>query len=185
MIRMPEKKDALKLFEYLLNPAVGMYSRIKPASPEELWFSLMEKREAADSIVRVIVDDADEPVGFIAIWNYNRFAREGFLATIIAEEHWGKGYNQRAKAAFLAEVFRQGLECAIVLVRKTNPRSLKAVSKLPYACAMPVEERTRLQNLYAGITDEHEIFGIYRDVFERVQAEMPDSAYPVLPVLEN
>lgn len=185
MIRMPEEKDAHKLFEYLLNPAVGKYSRIKPTSPEDLWISLLTKREAADSIVRVIVDETDVPVGYIAIWDFNRFAKEGFLATIIGEEHWGKGYNHLAKSAFLSDVFRQGLEKIIVLVRRSNQRSLNAVRKLPYSSVISQEERVRLQNLYETITDEHEIFGIHQDVFARVQENLPAHSYQVMPVLEK
>ncbi|MGE5703729.1 MAG: GNAT family N-acetyltransferase [Clostridia bacterium] len=165
MIRTPEEKDIQNLYTYLQNPQVRAYSRIKPSSAQELWDCMQERSESSDSIIRVIVNERDEAVGYIAIWEYNRFAREGFLATIIGEEHWGKGYNERAKVSFLSHVFERELETVYLLVRQTNNRSIRAVGKLPYVSEVPQEEMIRLKNLYAAIRDDHLIYGIYRSTF--------------------
>lgn len=118
-------------------------------------------------IARVIVNEFDSPVGMIILWDYCPFRREGFLATWIGEENWGKGYNQIAKQLFLDEVFYTSyLDKIYLLIRNYNERSIGACRKLEYSEELNFVECLELREIYQDkISEDHLIFCIHRDLY--------------------
>jgi len=165
-LREPEVWDAVVLFAHLSNPQVHQYSRLKPASIEQLMDDLKRIKHAEDVISRIIEDDAQYPVGMITLWDYCKEKREGFLATWIAQPYWGKGYNQTAKELFLQELFRvRELESIFLKVRKSNQRSLQALRKLPYIAELPSEENQVVRTTLNALQPEYLLFQIRKNTF--------------------
>lgn len=166
-IRHPELRDAKVLFEYLLNEKVRKYSRIKPDSFNDMQLAIhyLKETEGDTTISRVITNKGNEPLGMIILWGYNKFKREGFLATWLAEKHWGQGYNDCAKMKFLTELFCVfHIKSVYVAIREYNHRSIAAILKQPYVLkAHPkIEHQMRVEQ---QIEDTHILFEITNDIF--------------------
>lgn len=170
-IRKVEMKDAYTLFKYLSNPRVARFSRLKPSSIDEMMSMieyLIEEENEQRIIPRVVVDIYDEAVGMIVLWDYCPFRREGFLATWLGEEHWGKGYNQVAKSLFFDELFTlHYLDNIYLLIRAHNERSLAASHKLPYMTIPTIEEEMSLRNFYSEkIASDHVVLAINKEIYQ-------------------
>lgn len=170
-VRRVEMKDAHKLYEYLSNPKVSKFSRLKPNSIEEMEDMityLIEEENEQRVIPRVVVDIYDEAVGMIILWDYCPFRREGFLATWLGEEHWGKGYNQIAKSLFFDELFTlHYLNHIYLLIRAYNERSLAASRKLSYITIPSIEDETELRSFYGSrISNDHVVLVIEKEYYQ-------------------
>lgn len=158
-LRAVTKEDASVLYEYLLNPNVRMFSRLRPENAKEMEEIIAFVQHQSDSIVRVIANEWNEPIGLIALWEYCLFQKYGFLATWIAEEHWGKGYNQMAKELFFSEMFiEHGLENIFIIIRNYNKRSLKAIQKIPSISLASKDEEKLLRSLHKSIEKDHFLY---------------------------
>lgn len=170
-IRKIEVRDAQRLYEHLSNPRVARFSRLKPSSIEEMISMveyLIEEENEHRIIPRVIVDIHDEVVGMIILWDYCPFRREGFLATWLGEEHWGKGYNQVAKSLFFDELFTlHYLNNIYLLIRAYNERSLAASRKFPYISIPTIDEELELRSFYKEkIANDHVILLITKEDYQ-------------------
>lgn len=175
-LRKVQLYDAIILYNYLSNPCVSQYSRLKPSSIEEMGNMinyLLEEENKNRLIARVIVND-ELVVGLITLWDYNLFRREGFLATLIGENHWGKGYNQIAKELFFNEVFTlQYLERIYLLIRNYNSRSIAACKKLHYIRQLEFYEENELREFYQEkISQDHLVFCIDKERFVANEASL-------------
>lgn len=167
-IRSVEVSDAAQLYLYLSNPRVARFSRLKPSSQDEMISMiefLIDEESQQRVIPRVIVDIENNPVGMIVLWDYCPFRREGFLATWLGEEHWGKGYNQIAKSLFFSELFSSHyLNNIYTLIRAYNERSLAAIRKFSYVSVPSIEDELELREFYGEkIAMDHVVFVINRD----------------------
>lgn len=167
-LRQVQLSDAAILYSHLSNPCVSRYSRLKPTSVEEMGEMikyLQNEENELRVIPRVIINEEDIVVGLIILWDYSFFRQEGFLATVIGENHWGRGYNQIAKQLFFDELFAlPHLDTIYLLVRKHNERSIAACNKISYIKQMSFAEDTELREFYKGkIEDTHLIFYIKKE----------------------
>lgn len=135
MLKIRELHEVPILFELASHPEVYPYIRHKADTLDEFYFltkQLIEAEEQGLVISRTILDEYNQPIGTINLFDINN--RSGFLATWIGKPYFGKGYNKMAKELFFEELFfHRGIENVFMKVRKTNLRSLKAVEKLGYA----------------------------------------------------
>lgn len=167
-IRKASLSDIPILFQYLQNPAIRVFSRMKPDSMNELASSIESLNQEKEAIGRVIVDENDYPIGFICLWDCDEMKGEGYLATWIGEEHWGQGYNEEAKKLFLQEIFSlRSIQRVFILIRTYNARSLRAIRKLPYVSTFSMEEEYYLRLKNPKISVDHCILQITQQSFER------------------
>ncbi|MCM3627094.1 GNAT family N-acetyltransferase [Paenibacillus glycanilyticus] len=135
MLKKRDLHECHSLYSLMIDPAVFPYVRYKSQSYEEYLFAtkqLIVEEEQKTAISRTILDELGHPIGTIDL--YDIVNKTGFLATWIGIPYFGKGYNQRAKESFFAELFfEHGIETVYLKIRKQNIRSKKAVEKLPYA----------------------------------------------------
>ncbi|WP_407272361.1 GNAT family N-acetyltransferase [Radiobacillus sp. PE A8.2] len=134
MLKKRELHDAPALFELMSHPEVFPYVRHKAYSSDEFYFltkQTMEAEENGELISRTIVDEYNQPIGTINLFDIED--NKGFLATWIGQPYFGKGYNKLAKDAFFNELFfMQNIDAIFIKIRKTNVRSLKAILKLSF-----------------------------------------------------
>ncbi|WP_010300918.1 GNAT family N-acetyltransferase [Kurthia senegalensis] len=82
---------------------------------------------------RLILNEKDEFIGVISLKNINEVTKSCHISTWIAEEHWGKGYNQLAKIAMLEFAFHTlQLTNVFAGARIENIRSRQSQRHLPY-----------------------------------------------------
>lgn len=134
MLKKRDLHECHALYGLMTDPAVFPYVRHPCHSYEEYLFitkQLIVEEEQGNCISRTILNEMGQPIGTIDLY---RIAHQtGFLATWIGAPYFGKGYNARAKEAFLAELFLEHpIETVYLKIRKQNIRSRKAVEKLPY-----------------------------------------------------
>ncbi len=134
MLKKRELHDVPQLFELMAHPDVFPFVRHKAYSVDEFYFltkQTIEQEEKGELISRTILDEYHQPIGTINLFDIQN--KTGFLATWIGAPYFGKGYNKIAKTAFMEELFfEQGIEAIFIKIRNSNPRSLKAILKLPY-----------------------------------------------------
>lgn len=134
MLKKRELHEVPMLFELMSDPEVFPFVRHKAYNSDEYYFltkQMMEKEEQGDLISRTILDEFQQPIGTINLFDIEN--NYGFLATWIGRPYFGKGYNRLAKDAFFSELFYQhDIQIIFMKVRKNNVRSKKAVLKLPY-----------------------------------------------------
>lgn len=134
MLKKRDLHECHSLYDLMLDPAVFPYVRHKCRSYEEYLFvtkQVVVEEEKNICISRTILNELGHPIGTIDLYQIDN--KTGFLATWIGAPYFGKGYNQRAKEAFFAELFLQHeIETVFLKIRKQNIRSNKAVGKLPY-----------------------------------------------------
>jgi RimJ/RimL family protein N-acetyltransferase len=134
IIRKRDLSDCQELFTHMVDPAVFPFVRQKANSYEEYMFmtkQIMEAEEEGICISRTIVDEWNNPIGTINLYDVANNC--GFLATWLGKPFFGKGYNQKAKIAFFNELFFElDMDKVYLRIRKENIRSQKATEKMAY-----------------------------------------------------
>src|SRR5699024_81414 len=134
MLKKRDLNEVPTLFELSSHSDVYPYIRQKVRTVDEYYLLTKQTIEAehdGELISRTILDEYEQPIGTINL--YDIYDKSGFLATWVGQPHFGKGYNQLAKQEFLDELFFSlPIDTVFMKVRKTNLRSLKAVSKMAY-----------------------------------------------------
>lgn len=137
MLKIRDLYEVPTLFELASHPEVYPYLRHKADTLDEFYFLTKQTIEAEENgslISRTILDEFEQPIGTINLFDIEQ--NSGFLATWLGQPYFGQGYNQMAKNLFFNELFFQRqIDNIFMKVRKTNERSLRAVSKLDYAMA--------------------------------------------------
>lgn len=167
--RPVEISDSAKLYYHLSNPRVVRFSRLKPASIEDMEKMIAElkvQEEERKVIPYAIVKD-EEQVGMITLWDYCQIRREGFLSTWLGEDYWGKGLNGEAKILFLEKLFTQyKLDRVLLMIRNSNLRSIAACSKIDYVSDLSKEEELIVRMTYNHkVEDDHILFSINKKDF--------------------
>ncbi|WP_047981079.1 GNAT family N-acetyltransferase [Ornithinibacillus contaminans] len=159
---MLKKRDLYEvpvLYELMSHPEVFPYVRHKAATCDEFYFitkKTMEAEEHGELISRTIVDEYQQPIGTINLFDIEN--NHGFLATWIGQPYFGKGYNRLAKEQFFDELFfDHDIETIFMKVRKTNIRSTKAVLKLPYVAL----GNTIYPEVYQKVNQQEDIYDIF------------------------
>ncbi|WP_018759052.1 GNAT family N-acetyltransferase [Paenibacillus terrigena] len=134
MLKKRDLHECHSLYNLMMDPVVFPYVRYKCQSYEEYLFitkQLIVEEEQRTCISSTILNEMGHPIGTIDL--YNIVNKTGFLATWIGTPYFGKGYNQRAKESFFAELFLEhDIDTVFLKIRKQNIRSKKAVEKLQY-----------------------------------------------------
>src|SRR5690625_295848 len=149
MLKMRELCEVPVLFKLQSHPSVYPYVREKAETSDAYYFIIKQTIEAEENgelISRTIIDEYHQPIGTITLYDIHN--QHGFLATWIGQPYFGKGYNKMAKTLFFHEIFSQyKLQAILMKIRKSNVRSLRAATKLPYV---------RLANtLFSERSEEH------------------------------
>jgi RimJ/RimL family protein N-acetyltransferase len=160
MLKKRDLHECHSLYDLMIDPAVFPYVRNQCRSYEEYLFvtkMLIVEQEQESCISRTILDEMGHPIGTIEL--YDIVQRTGFMATWIGAPYFGKGYNARAKEAFLTELFMEyRIDTVFLKIRQQNTRSQKAVGKLPYAkLANDIYE-----SLYKSINDSRHVYDLYQ-----------------------
>lgn len=158
---MLKKRDLIEvptLFELSVHPQVYPYIRQKAATVDEFYFSTKQIIEAENNnelISRTIMDEYEQPIGTITLYDIEQ--RSGFLATWIGQPFFGKGYNQMAKLEFLQHLYLSlNIETVFMKVRKTNGRSLSAMTKIPYV----IQANELYPEVYERINASDDIYNL-------------------------
>lgn len=166
MLKQRELHETAELYELLRHPSVFPFVRQKATSAEEYLFmtkQLIEEEQNGLTISRTIVDDWGAPIGTISIFDIQDGA--GFLGTWIGKPYQGIGYNQKAKLAFLNELFFDyNFHTVFLRIREENARSQAAALKLPYV----VDAEETNPSLYREINQgekKFRLFKIPKDLF--------------------
>ncbi|MWV47135.1 GNAT family N-acetyltransferase [Paenibacillus sp. HJL G12] len=159
MLKQRDLHECHSLYHFMMDPVVSSYVRYPCQSYEEYVFvtqQLIAEEELGTCISRTILNEVGHPIGTIDL--YNIVQQTGFLATWIGTPYFGKGYNQRAKEAFLAELFLEhDIETIYLKIRTQNIRSKKAVEKLPYVQLA----NARNEQVYQSINHTQQIYDLY------------------------
>ncbi|WP_084246920.1 GNAT family N-acetyltransferase [Rummeliibacillus stabekisii] len=84
-------------------------------------------------VSRMIFNERNQLIGVISLKLIDELQKTCHIGTWIGKAHWGKGYNELAKAEILKIAFLQlDLEYVFAGARIGNIRSQKAQAKLPY-----------------------------------------------------
>lgn len=159
VLKKREFVDCSSLYDLMSHPDVFPFVRQKVASYEEYVFitkQTIEAEEAGELISRTILDEWENPIGCISLYDMENGA--GFLGTWLGKPYHGQGYNVLAKQAFFNELFFElHIETIFMRIRKKNSRSLKAAEKLPYA----VNANETRKALYEQINQAEELFDLF------------------------
>lgn len=166
MLKQRELHETADLYELLRHPSVFPFVRHKATSAEEYLFmtkQLIEEEQNGLTISRTIVDDWGAPIGTIGLFDIQDGA--GFLGTWIGKPFQGLGYNQKAKLAFLNELFFElDFHTIFLRIRQENGRSQAAALKLPYVVDAEESNPTLFQEINQGTSNFH-LFKIPKDLF--------------------
>lgn len=166
MLKHRELNETAELYELLIHPAVFPYVRQKANSAEEYLFmtkQLLEEEYNNKAISRTIIDEWGIPIGTISIFDIQDGA--GFLGTWIGKPYQGLGYNQKAKLAFLNELFFEyDFNTVFLRIRNENNRSKAAALKLPYIVDAEQTNPALFDEINQGETKFH-LFKIPKDLF--------------------
>jgi RimJ/RimL family protein N-acetyltransferase len=181
IIRKRNLSECQQLFTHMVDPAVFPFVRQKAGSFEEYMFmtkQTMEAEEQGHLISRTIVDEWDQPIGTINLYDINE--NSGFLATWIGKPFFGKGYNQRAKNEFFNVLFfEENIQTIYIRIRKENIRSQKATEKMPYVSLVSdnyePEDTTGVFHLYAIEKDAYMMHTILHSPIAYEQDEMKEA----------
>jgi len=159
MLKKRDLTEAPVLYELMIHPEVYPFVRQKAATLDEFYFltkQVMEKEEQGELISRTILDDFEQPIGTINLYDIEGTA--GFLGTWIGQPYFGKGYSKTSKDAFFDELFYEtGIDTVYLKIRKENIRSRKSTTKLPYTSFANVTHNA----VYMKINEQEEIFDLY------------------------
>lgn len=166
MLKQRELHETADLYELLRHPAVFPFVRHKATSAEEYLFmtkQLIEEEQNGLSVSRTIVDEWGLPIGTISIFDVQDGA--GFLGTWIGQPFQGFGYNQKAKLAFLNELFFDyDFHTVFLRIRKENARSKAAALKLSYVIDAEHTNPSLYEEINQGESKFH-LFKIPKDLF--------------------
>ncbi|MEK4425356.1 GNAT family N-acetyltransferase [Solibacillus sp. FSL K6-1523] len=166
MLKQRELYETAELYELIKHPAVFPFVRQKATSAEEYLFmtkQLMEEEINEKAISRTITDEWGIPIGTISIFDIQDGA--GFLGTWIGKPYQGLGYNQKAKLAFLNELFFEyDFNTVFLRIRKENERSKAAALKLPYVIDAEQTNPILFEQINLGEIKFH-LFKIPKDLF--------------------
>lgn len=134
LLKKRDLNECMALYPLLIHPDVYPFVRHKPKSYEEFLFitkQTIEAEERGEMISRTIIDEWDQPIGTINLYDIENHA--GFLGTWLGKPYHGKGYNRLAKEMFFDELFfTYNIETIFLRIRLENIRSQKAAEKIPY-----------------------------------------------------
>lgn len=163
--------ETQQLFSLLSHPSVFPFVRQKAQSSEEYMFmtkQLIEEEANGTAISRTIIDEWGHPIGTISLYDIQDGA--GFLGTWIGKPYHGLGYNQKAKLAFLNELFFEyDFHTVFLRIRKENVRSRAAALKLPYVVSAMDTHAALYEEINQGEV-KFDLFKIPRDLFYIVTA---------------
>ena len=166
MLKQRELHETAELYELLRHPSVFPFVRQKATSAEEYLFmtkQLIEEEQNGLTISRTIVDDWGAPIGTISIFDIQDGA--GFLGTWIGKPYQGIGYNQKAKLAFLNELFFDyDFHTVFLRIREENARSQAAALKLPYVVDAEESNPSLFAEINQGV-NKFRLFKIPKDLF--------------------
>lgn len=166
MLKQRELHETAELYELLRHPSVFPFVRQKATSAEEYLFmtkQLIEEEQNGLTISRTIVDDWGAPIGTISIFDIQDGA--GFLGTWIGKPYQGIGYNQKAKLAFLNELFFEyDFHTVFLRIREENARSQAAALKLPYVVDAAESNPSLFSEINQGV-NKFRLFKIPKDLF--------------------
>lgn len=166
MLKQRELHETTELYELLKHPSVFPFVRHKATSAEEYLFmtkKLMEEEQNGMTISRTIVDEWGTPIGTISIFDIQEGA--GFLGTWIGQPFQGFGYNQKAKLAFLHELFfNYNFHTVFLRIREENGRSQAAALKLPYIVDAADSNPSLFEEINQGAS-KFRLFKIPKDLF--------------------
>ncbi len=176
MLKHRELHETAELYELLRHPSVFPYVRHKATSAEEYLFmtkQLIEEEQNGLTISRTIVDEWGTPIGTISIFDIEDGA--GFLGTWIGQPFQGFGYNQKAKLAFLNELFfNYDFHTVFLRIREQNGRSQAAALKLPYVVDAEHENPSLFEEINQGEA-KFRLFKIPKDLFYLTTAHTQDA----------
>lgn len=159
MLKKRDLHEVPTLFELSSHPDVRPYIRHKAETCDEFYFLTKQTIEAecnGELISRTILDEYEQPIGTINLYDINE--NSGFLATWVGQPFFGKGYNKIAKQQFLDELFFSlDIETVFMKVRKSNLRSLKAVSKMDYVA----QANLLYPEVYHAINKIEELYDLF------------------------
>lgn len=166
MLKHRDLQETAELFELLKHPSVFPFVRQKATSADEYLFmtkQLMEEEQNGTAISRTIIDEWGQVIGTISIFDVEEGA--GFLGTWIGTPFQGMGYNQKAKYAFLNELFfEHGFHTVFLRIRQENAKSKTAALKLPYVIDAIDTNPALVEEINGGEIKYH-LFKIPRDLF--------------------
>ncbi|WP_071394520.1 GNAT family N-acetyltransferase [Bacillus tuaregi] len=166
MLKKRELHECHELYDLMIHPDVFPFVRHKARSYEEFLFitkQTIEAEERGELISRTILDDWGAPIGTISLYDIQENA--GFLGTWLGRPFHGKGYNQRAKAAFFEELFYElNIETVFMRIRTENIRSQKAAEKLPYTINAEESRKSLFEQLNSN-GDIYRLFEIPKDLY--------------------
>jgi RimJ/RimL family protein N-acetyltransferase len=166
MLKKRDLEDCQVLYPLMTHPDVFPFVRQKANSYEEYLFltkQTMEAEERGELISRTILDEWQNPIGTISLFDLNN--NIGFLGTWLGKPYHGKGYNKLAKELFFSEAFFDlNIDSILMRIRSHNTRSLKAAEKLPYAISANETRSNLLQALNSSGTN-YQLFEIPKDLF--------------------
>ena len=176
MLKHRELHETAELYELLRHPSVFPYVRHKATSAEEYLFmtkQLIEEEQNGFTISRTIVDEWSTPIGTISIFDIQDGA--GFLGTWIGQPFQGFGYHQKAKLAFLNELFfNYDFHTVFLRIREQNGRSQAAALKLPYVVDAEHSNPSLFEEINQGET-KFRLFKIPKDLFYLTTANTQDA----------
>lgn len=159
MLKKRDLNEIPALFDLLSHPDVYPYVRQKAKTSDEYYFitkQLIEAEENGEAISRTVLDEYYQPIGTINLFDIQE--HYGFLATWIGQPFFGKGYNKIAKELFFHEVFFElQIEMIFMKIRRTNLRSIHAISKLPYISI----GNTAFPEIYNDINKHEDIYDLF------------------------
>lgn len=159
MLKTRDLYEVPVLFDLLTHPEVYPFVRQKADTSDAFYFitkQTIEEEAAGKLISRTILDEYEQPIGTINLFDIQK--NYGFLATWIGQPYFGKGYNKLAKEAFFEELFLDlGIEAVFMKIRKTNIRSLKAVSKLAYA----INANEIYPQVYQKVNETEDVYDLF------------------------
>lgn len=171
IIKNRDLHETAQLYTLLSHPSVFPYVRQKATSAEEYLFmtkQLMEEEANGIAISRTIIDEWGQPIGTIGLFDIEDDS--GFLGTWIGKPYQGLGYNQKAKLAFLNELFfEHNFNTVFLRIRKENERSKAAAAKLAYVIPAHESHPVLYEEINQG-PNKFDLFKIPKDLFYLVTA---------------
>ena len=166
MLKHRDLQETAELYDLLSHPSVFPFVRQKASSADEYLFmtkQLMEEEQNGTAVSRTIIDEWGQAIGTISIFDVQEGA--GFLGTWIGKPFQGLGYNQKAKYAFLNELFFDyNFHTVFLRIRKENERSKAAALKLPYVIDAFDTNPALYEEINQGESKFH-LFKIPKDLF--------------------